>query len=132
MIFSLMHKNIPVITLDVDMDGNVLTLGDVHNNRFMPISTKLNPYLVKQWLKERAIPKTRSGIATVLENSKANSTQSLLIRNLGVSLNDCYWLKPVGSNIMWEDINLFNNDFNPSEQYDLITSRRTLVTLVVS
>ena len=95
MIVSLMHKNVPVVSLDIDMDGNVLTIGNIHNPELMPLSTKQNPSYIKNWLKERAVPKTRSGIATVLGKNGVLNTQSLLIRNLGVSLNDTYWIKPI-------------------------------------
>ena len=33
------------------------------------------------------------------------------LSNLGLSLTDYYWVKPVQSSLTWEDVNLFDNDF---------------------
>ena len=35
-----------------------------------------------------------------------------LIQNLGLSLTDYYWMKPVGSHLKWKDVNLFENAFS--------------------
>ena len=39
------------------------------------------------------------------------STQSLLVRNLGLSLSDHYWVKPSGSELTWREVNPFSNGF---------------------
>lgn len=93
----LMHKNTPIVSLELDYDGNVLEIFDVQNEDYLPLSVKRNTYNLKNWLKERAIPKTRDGIVTVLKLNKEHSTQALLIRNLALSLNDTYWIRPVES-----------------------------------
>lgn len=35
----------------------------------------------------------------------------MLVSNLALSLNDCYWIKPVESNLEWEQVSLFRNKF---------------------
>lgn len=40
------------------------------------------------------------------------SSVELLERCFGLSLSDQYWIKEVDSDIHWEDINFFNNDFS--------------------
>lgn len=117
MLALLMHKNTPIVPLEVDYDGNILEIFDVQNEDFLPLSVKRNKSNLKTWLKERAIPKTRDGIASVLKLNKEHSTQALLIRNLALSLNDTYWIRPVESEYEWKSINLFDNDFNPTEVY---------------
>ena len=34
-----------------------------------------------------------------------------LVKNLGLSLTDYYWIKPLDSDLTWENVNLFDNDF---------------------
>lgn len=34
-----------------------------------------------------------------------------MIDNLALSLNDCYWIKPLDSDLTWKDVNLFSNKF---------------------
>ena len=39
--------------------------------------------------------------------------QQVISRNLGLSLSDHYWVKPAGSNLSWDEVNFFENDFSP-------------------
>ena len=39
------------------------------------------------------------------------STGEYLLRNLGLSLTDHYWIKPIDSSLKWAEVNLFDNDF---------------------
>lgn len=91
------------------------------------ISVKLNenekPHLpvsydgdMMKWLLHRSIPATRKGLNKTLE--KVN-TFELMLRNLGLSLTDSYWLNPVGSNYTWDSVNLYENDFRDSISLDL-------------
>ena len=112
-----MHKNTPIVNMEMDYDGNISEIGQVLQPEFLPLSVTRDKYILKKWLKERAIPRTRDGIATVLKESNEKSSQALLIRNLALSLNDTYWIKPVESDYTWDKVNLFTNTFNPSEVY---------------
>ena len=35
----------------------------------------------------------------------------MMVDNLALSLTDCYWIKPIDSDIAWEDVNLYTNHF---------------------
>lgn len=35
----------------------------------------------------------------------------MLVNNLALSLNDCYWIKPTDSKLCWEQVSLFSNNF---------------------
>lgn len=39
------------------------------------------------------------------------SPREYLLKNLGLSLTDYYWIKPMGEYYRWEDVNLFTNGF---------------------
>ncbi|MCI8424505.1 MAG: DNA-binding protein, partial [Adlercreutzia sp.] len=45
-------------------------------------------------------------------------TYDLPFRSLGLSLSDQYWVKPYDSDLRWEDVNFFQNDFAETEAGD--------------
>ena len=63
------------------------------------------------WWKGRGIPATRRGLQRVLDEAGVFVPEELAMRNLGLSLSDQYWIQPRGSDLAWDDINFFNNDF---------------------
>ena len=67
------------------------------------------------WWSHRAIPKSRTGIEAKLAELGISETYDLPFRSLGLSLSDQYWVKPVGANIKWKDVNFFENSFPESE-----------------
>lgn len=52
------------------------------------------------------------GINEALETLGINNTELLLTKCLGLSLSDHYWVKPAGSDMAWEDVNFFDNEFS--------------------
>ena len=54
----------------------------------------------------------RHGINKTLAKLRLPSTRSLLLQNLGLSLIDCYWFKPVKLDVNWSDVNMYSNDFS--------------------
>ena len=38
-------------------------------------------------------------------------SEDYLVKNLGLSLTDYYWISLVDSGLHWKDVNLFENDF---------------------
>ncbi len=70
-----------------------------------------NEWLYKWW-EDRSIPLTRDQIKSFLASKGVSSPNQYLVKNLGLSLTDYYWIKPVDSNLTWEMVNLFDNDFH--------------------
>lgn len=110
--YYLMHKNIPVCLMEIADDGS---LGRVRRNESVaehfPLGGQMNDMKFHDWWKDRAIPKTRNGAKNALQRLGYTSTNSALVNNLALSLSDCYWIKPRGEELNWEDVNLFTNDF---------------------
>ena len=71
------------------------------------------------WWSNRGIPRTRSGLDSLLREAGTCVPEELLYRNLGLSLSDQYWIRPCGSGLAWKDVNFFGNDF---EQVDAATA----------
>ncbi|WP_026660954.1 hypothetical protein [Butyrivibrio sp. AC2005] len=110
--YYLMHKDIPVCLMEISEDGR---LGNYKKNEaqidHFPIGGRMNDSRFHEWWKDRAIPKTRNGAKSALQKLGYESTNSALVDNLALSLSDCYWIKPRGEDLSWEDVNLFANDF---------------------
>ena len=47
----------------------------------------------------------------MLRDNGIETTGLFLTKNLGLSLTDYYWIRPWGSALTWEKVNLFDNDF---------------------
>ena len=67
---------------------------------------------LRRWWGNRAIPESRPGLKDALNKLGLASPQELAERNHGLSLSDQYWMRNPKSNIRWEDINYFDNDFS--------------------
>lgn len=67
------------------------------------------------WWFNRNIPTTRKDIGHILHNMVCENITEAVLFNLGVSLTDCYWLKPYKKGIFerlnWSIVNLYTNDF---------------------
>lgn len=109
--YFLMHKNDIVSTILIDSDtGYIESISHDTKNDLMPFGTE-NKEKLNKWWKRRAVPNTRKGIPSALNILDKKNTGSLLLDNLGLSLTDHYWVKPVCSDYTWDSINLFTNNF---------------------
>lgn len=107
--YTLMHKDIPVITIDIT--DNKMKVIKVINKSQLPIGGQMNSMKLHEWWQDRAVPKTRKGSKHALRELGLTSTDNMLLSGLALSLNDCYWINPVGSSFEWKDVSLFRNNF---------------------
>ena len=70
---------------------------------------------LSQWFKGRGIPSWRDKLDLLLHRLNINAPCELLDKAFGLSLSDQYWLNPLNSNIKYENINFFDNDFDYAE-----------------
>lgn len=70
---------------------------------------------LNDWWLHRSIPGSRPGLEKRLLELGIGSPSGLAARSMGLSLSDCYWLRPADSpHLKWEDVNYFDNDFAES------------------
>ncbi|MDR1313995.1 MAG: excisionase [Deltaproteobacteria bacterium] len=119
--YELMHKELAVAVLAISLKRDQTFVDDITEvfaHPHMPIGTtqpnslKCKPEKLEDWLKERAIPKERSGLKRILEECGLPYPNQLLFDSLGLSLSDQYWLRPCGSGLAWKDVNFFHNEFS--------------------
>lgn len=126
-IFLLKHENDTVASLEIDLlDGSIRKI-KIKNGELLPPGGNLSTEDLRRWWMRRAVPQLRGNIKKVLEESGAVNTHSLLLKNMGISLSDHYWVCPANKSLLWEQINPYENDFRdtigeiqfrPSSQYD--------------
>lgn len=106
--YILKHKNKNAAYFSLDEDGDFNEM-DILSNKELPIlgSGKKN---VAQWIRDRAIPESRSDLGRILREAGCASPQEYLIKNLALSLSDTYWVCPEKErNIKWEDVSLYRH-----------------------
>lgn len=113
--YILMHKNIEVALMKLDENDANSKPSKIYLNEkeqdHIPIGARMNNIKFINWWQDRAIPKTRQGARTALQRLGYSSVTNAMINNLALSLNDCYWIKPISSELTWEEVNLFSNNF---------------------
>ena len=83
---------------------------------------------LSEWFKGRGIPSWRDKLDLLLHRLNITAPYELLDKAFGLSLSDQYWLKPYDSNISYDDINFFDNDFDYAEfmEASLSTNSKTI------
>ena len=115
---TLMHKRIQVAELELDdATGFIQKIGTVYAPEHLPIGVPIRRGItdraaLNEWWTDRSIPASRSGVREALEALEITSTKMLLVRCWGLSLSDQYWICPEGSDLTWDSINFFENDFS--------------------
>lgn len=111
--YTLMHKDDKVAELIFDpTSGAMISVTEVYTETLLPIGTKGGDVLLKGWWHRRAVPVTQGNIMKLLELAGFLTPQAYLLRNLGLSLKDAYWVRPSGESRTWAEVNLFTNDFD--------------------
>lgn len=117
--YLIMRKNDVITVADFDDDGTMLWVSDVMKNiELAPLHKKSSATWLKDWWKERSIPMGQHKVERMLQEKGLIGPEDYLLRNLGLSLTDYYWVKPLDSNLKWEDVNLFKNSFRNEMQFE--------------
>ncbi len=118
--YILMNKNASIMLIEYNTTFNgIENIYDIYNIEYAPLSISnanktLEANLLKQindWFKGRGIPSWRKDLEKLLEKLNVSSKEELLNKSYALSLSDQYWLKEENSNVKWQDINFFTNDF---------------------
>ncbi len=124
---SLMNQKREILTTEYDPATSVFTqIYEVKNIDYAPYILKsfycekdINDPTFRtnlcEWFKGRGIPLWRDKLDLLLHRLNITAPYELLAKAFGLSLSDQYWLKPDGSNIPYDDINFFDNDFDYAE-----------------
>ena len=110
--YILMRKNTPITLIDFNNDG---TIHKVYNENIDkeigPLQEQNATNWIEKWWRERSVPISQGRVQSMLKENGLIGTGEYLIRNLGLSLTDYYWIKPLEKSFTWEQVNLFQNNF---------------------
>lgn len=109
--YTLMRKNEEVMILQISEDGNISKIGKNINKELIPLQNRTSERGIIEWWRDRAIPIKQGKVESMLKANGIETNGLFLTHNLGLSLTDYYWIKPFGSSLTWEKVNLFDNDF---------------------
>ena len=110
--YFLMRKDDIVTVCEMTKDGHMIEWQDRFiSPELAPLEGKASPGYLRNWWDHRRAPIGQGKIREVLEENGIADTGDYLLRNLGISLTDYYWMKPVDSSLRWKDVNLFDNSF---------------------
>ena len=111
-LYYLMRKNDKVTVVRIDDMGHInKSLAHSIHYDIAPLASRYKDTWFKEWWADRAAPVTQGKMRAFLEKQGLPGTLAYLTKNLGLSLMDYYWIKPMDSDLKWEDVNLFDNAF---------------------
>lgn len=116
--YLLMHKRTPVAEMRLDDETCYISkISDIIAPEHIPIGIKyskgiINRTELNEWWLSRSIPASRSGLREALELLDVPSRHTLLAKCFGLSLSDQYWVCPKNSDITWDKVNFFDNEFS--------------------
>ncbi|WP_443738653.1 hypothetical protein [Treponema sp.] len=107
--YILCHKDINVLNLEI-LNDEVYAINEIYNDEHVPLFLKSQKTVNKvtafrEWWKGRCIPSSRQNLDKFLSEIAGLSLNSLIIKSMGLSLSDQYWIKPENSHLKWKDVN---------------------------
>lgn len=105
--YYLMHKDIITGIVTINKEFGTAESVAIIDQYHAPIGCN-NKKAFFNWWERRAIPKHQKN-QEILLNGETNLVY--MMENLGLSLTDCYWIKPVDSAFEWKDVNLYEHNF---------------------
>ncbi len=110
--YFLMHQDDVVCAVSIDIvSGVILRVSRPKNPELLPLGGSAGADALRRWWLRRAVPMSRDRIRALLSHLGLTSAHEYLVKNLGLSLSDHYWIKPIDTDLCWHEINLFENDF---------------------
>lgn len=135
----LMNKNQKILLIEYNSYNVISQIYDIYNIEYAPLAvfnaSKNKSFsltkAVNDWFRSRGIPSWRKDLEKLLDKLGVSSSDELLNKSYGLSLSDQYWLKEVNSDVKWEDINFFTNDFEYEAYLDasLDSSSKSKISL---
>jgi len=109
--YYLMHRDDVVCSILIDpFSGAILKASAPKDPELLPLGGYIDSAMLRKWWQRRAVPVSQGNIRRILERIGI-TPQTYLEQNLGLSLTDHYWIKPLDADFDWQEINLFTNDF---------------------
>lgn len=109
--YLLKRKDEDIAILGMGVDGSIQRY-EVLNSELAPLHTPNSTDWLRKWWARRSVPISQGHIRKMLAEKGLFGPEEYLMKNLGLSLTDFYWICPLDRNISWKDVNLFENAFH--------------------
>ena len=110
--YYLMHKDDPVTLCEFTDDGTMVAFSPRFKNpELAPVDFRAYHDHIRRWWINRQIPLRQGRVEEILKAKGLIGPGEYLLNNLGLSLTDHYWIKPINTSLKWADVNLFENNF---------------------
>ena len=110
--YYLMRRDEVLTLCDFTGDGQMISYSErFREPELMPLGYRIYPDYLKRWWSDRKIPLSQGRVEEMLRSKGIFDSSDYMLRNLGRSLTDYYWMKPMDSDLKWKDVNLYDNDF---------------------
>ena len=110
--YFLMRKDHVITVCNLTDNGQMISWSEnIREPELAPLEQRISSDYLQKWWNNRQSPISQGRLAEFLEQRGLTDPGDYLLRNLGLSLTDYYWMKPVGSHLTWNDVNLYENDF---------------------
>lgn len=110
--FLLKRFDEDIAVLNLSEDGHILDYKLVEKNAALaPLHNPNDRDWLRGWWSRRAVPISQGHIKALLESRGFSCSEEYLVKNLGLSLTDYYWICPFQSGLQWSQVNLFENNF---------------------
>lgn len=114
--YILCHKDIEVLNFEI-INDEIYDIHTINNEDHLPLflkgKTEKNKVIAfREWWKGRCIPSSRQNLDNFLKETNESSLNSIIIKSLGLSLSDQYWIKPEKSHLKWKEVNFYENEFS--------------------
>ena len=118
--YVLFHKEIPVLNFELNEDFYLTSINEIYNEKHAPVGVLNNAFYeparaLRSWWKNRSIPVNRLYLKEALDFLRIPTAAELILKCHGLSLSDHYWVRKdtdKESNLVWKDINFFENTFS--------------------
>ena len=84
------------------------------NKALLPLDLTLSPEGLSRWIQKRTIPRNRAYVGALLARCglSINRPMTIIAVCKGLSLNDSYWVVPLGFEGTFKEYNLYENRFS--------------------
>lgn len=110
--YELMHKDVVACVFALSGGAVVSMSVNPECNGHSPLVVS-DKKTLSDWLHSRSISATRQGLYKL-----AADPFIFMLENYGLSLSDCYWIKPIQSDECWSNVNFYENKFNDTAVLD--------------
>ncbi len=120
--YYLMHKDIVVMEARIDEEIGLFTeVIGVENPPHLPPdilyldwnkTKEITLQHLNKWWTKRGMPDNRDGLVPLMGFLRIVQKNRLQLLNYGLSLSDCYWIKPVSDASTWGELNFYTKPFS--------------------